>query len=87
MYTIKPLEELDVIDDFLMNAIANDENVSEDFFRTLLSSDKQSFLIQQSPPINNAISWGKLNGFNWSLFMILARSILGKKSFKSMLNM
>lgn len=27
MYTIKPLEELDVIDDFLMNAIANDENV------------------------------------------------------------
>ena len=36
-YTIKPFEELDVIDDFLMNAIANDEEVNEEFFRTLLS--------------------------------------------------
>lgn len=36
-YTIKPFEDLDIMDDFLMNAIANDEEVNEEFFRTLLS--------------------------------------------------
>ena len=37
-YTIKPFEELDVIDDFLMSALANNEEVGEEFFRTLLST-------------------------------------------------
>ncbi len=33
----KPFEELDVIDDFLINAIASDPNVGEPFCRTVLS--------------------------------------------------
>ena len=37
-YTTKPFEELDLMDDFLMHAIANDEDVNEDFFRVLLSA-------------------------------------------------
>ena len=36
-YTIKPFEELDLMDDFLMHAIANDDDVNEEFFRVLLS--------------------------------------------------
>ena len=36
-YNFRPLEELNVIDDFLMNAIANDPDVGEPFCRTLLS--------------------------------------------------
>ena len=36
-YTIKPFEELDLMDDFLMHAIANDNDVNEEFFRILLS--------------------------------------------------
>ena len=36
-YTVKPFEELDVIDDFLANAIANDQEVGEEFYRTLIS--------------------------------------------------
>ena len=36
-YTMKPFEELDIMDDFLTNAIANDEEVREEFFKTLLS--------------------------------------------------
>ena len=35
-YTTKPLEDLDLIDDFLMNAAAGDEEVGEVFSRTLL---------------------------------------------------
>ena len=31
-YTIKPFEELDLMDDFLMHAIANDNDVNEEFF-------------------------------------------------------
>lgn len=34
----KTFEELDIIDDFLMNALANDPDVSEIFCRTLVSS-------------------------------------------------
>lgn len=34
-YIKKPLEELDVIDDFLMNAIATDPEVGEEFCRTI----------------------------------------------------
>lgn len=37
-YTIKPFEDLDIMDDFLMNAVANDEEVGEAFCRTLLTS-------------------------------------------------
>ena len=37
-YTIKPFEELDIIDDFLMNAIAADAEVGERFCRVLLSA-------------------------------------------------
>ena len=37
MYTKKNLEELDVLDDFMMNAIANDPDVAEPFFREVLS--------------------------------------------------
>ena len=33
----RKLEELDLIDDFMMNGIANDERVGEKFFRKLLS--------------------------------------------------
>ncbi len=33
---IKPFEDLDVIDDFLMNALASDEEVGEPFCRTLI---------------------------------------------------
>lgn len=36
-YIKKPLEELDVIDDFLMNAVATDPDVGEEFCRTILS--------------------------------------------------
>lgn len=36
-YNFRPLEELNVIDDFLMNAIANDPDVGEPFCRTMLS--------------------------------------------------
>ena len=36
-YTIKPFEELDVMDDFLANAIANDQEVGEEFYRILIS--------------------------------------------------
>ena len=36
-YIKKPLEELDVIDDFLMNAVATDPEVGEEFCRTILS--------------------------------------------------
>lgn len=36
-YTKKPFEELDVIDDFLMNAAATDQEVGEAFCRTMLS--------------------------------------------------
>ena len=35
-YTTKPFEELDIMDDFLMNAAADDEEVGEEFSRTLL---------------------------------------------------
>ncbi len=37
-YTVKPFEELDIMDDFLMNAVANDEEVGEEFCHTLLTS-------------------------------------------------
>ena len=33
----RKLEELDLIDDFLMNGIANNEKVKEKFFKKLLS--------------------------------------------------
>lgn len=36
-YTKKPFEELDVIDDFLMNAVATDPEVGEAFCRKTLS--------------------------------------------------
>lgn len=36
-YTNKPFEELDVLDNFLMNAIATDENVGEAFCKKVLS--------------------------------------------------
>ena len=35
-YTTKAFEELDIMDDFLMNAAATDEEVGEEFSRTLL---------------------------------------------------
>lgn len=35
-YTIKPFEDLDIIDDFLMNAAACDDEVGEEFSKTLL---------------------------------------------------
>lgn len=35
-YTTKPFEDLDIMDDFLMNATADDEEVGEEFSRTLL---------------------------------------------------
>lgn len=37
-YIRKPFEELDIMDDFLMNALANDPEVREVFCRTLVSS-------------------------------------------------
>lgn len=36
-YTTKPFEELDVLDNFLMNAIATDQEIGEAFCRKLLS--------------------------------------------------
>lgn len=36
-YTNKSLEELDVMDDFLINAVSSDGEVGEDFCRTMLS--------------------------------------------------
>lgn len=36
-YTKKTLEELDVLDDFLMNAVADDGEVGEAFCRCILS--------------------------------------------------
>lgn len=36
-YTNKPFEELDIIDDFLMNLLATDPEVGEDFCRKMLS--------------------------------------------------
>ena len=36
-YTIKPFEDLDIIDDFLMSAAACDEEVGEEFSRTLIN--------------------------------------------------
>ena len=36
-YTTKPFEDLDIMDDFLMNAMADDEEVGETFSRTLLN--------------------------------------------------
>lgn len=35
-YTTKPFEDLDIMDDFLMNVAADDEEVGEEFSRTLL---------------------------------------------------
>lgn len=35
-YTIKPFEDLDIMDDFLMNAVAGDDEVGEEFSKTLL---------------------------------------------------
>lgn len=37
-YTKKKFEELSIIDDFLMNAVAGDSEVGEDFCRTLVSA-------------------------------------------------
>lgn len=37
-YTIKPFDELDIIDDFLANACAGDEEVGEEFSRTLVQA-------------------------------------------------
>ncbi len=37
-YTKKKLEELDVIDDFLMNSLASDKEVGEEFCRVILST-------------------------------------------------
>ena len=37
-YTTKKLEDLNVIDDFLMNCLASDSTVGEDFCRVLLST-------------------------------------------------
>ena len=36
-YTNKPFEELDVLDNFLMNAIATDQEVGEAFCKNVLS--------------------------------------------------
>lgn len=36
-YSTKPFEELDVLDNFLMNAIATDQEIGEAFCRKLLS--------------------------------------------------
>ena len=36
-YTIKPFDDLDIMDDFLMSAAACDEEVGEEFSRTLVS--------------------------------------------------
>lgn len=35
-YTIKPFEDLDIMEDFLMNAVAGDDEVGEEFSKTLL---------------------------------------------------
>ena len=35
-YTTKPFEDLDIMDDFLINAAADDDEVGEEFSRTLL---------------------------------------------------
>ncbi len=35
-YTTKPFEELDIMDDFLINAVAGDEEIGEEFSRILL---------------------------------------------------
>ena len=37
-YTKKPLEDLNVIDDFLMNRLASDQEVGEEFCRVVLST-------------------------------------------------
>ena len=37
-YTKKPLEDLNVIDDFLMNRLASDKEVGETFCRVVLST-------------------------------------------------
>ena len=37
-YTKKSLDEMDILDDFLMNAVATDAEVGEEFCRTLLST-------------------------------------------------
>lgn len=57
-YTIKPFEDLDIIDDFLMNAVASDEEVGEEFSRLLISGllqqklDKIRINIQRVIPAN-----------------------------------
>ena len=50
-YTIKPFEELDLIDDFLANAVADDAEVGEDFCRTLV----QALLQQEVGKINVSV--------------------------------
>lgn len=63
-YISKPFEELDIIDDFLMNAVACDEEVGEEFCRTLVTSLLQRELgkirvnIQKVIPANTPLHRG-----------------------------
>ena len=63
-YIKKPLEELDVIDDFLMNAVATDPEVGEEFCRTILSVllqkpiGKIRIVAQRTIPANTPLQRG-----------------------------
>ena len=54
-YTVKPFEELDIMDDFLMNATAGDREVGEEFCRTLLRGLLQRELGQVQISIQKVI--------------------------------
>ena len=54
-YTVKPFEELDIMDDFLMNAAAGDREVGEEFCRTLLRGLLQRELGQVQISIQKVI--------------------------------
>lgn len=54
-YTVKPFEELDIMDDFLMNAAAGDREVGEEFCRTLLKGLLQRELGQVQISIQKVI--------------------------------
>ena len=54
-YTVKPFEELDIMDDFLMNATAGDREVGEEFCRTLLKGLLQRELGQVQISIQKVI--------------------------------
>lgn len=89
-YTVKPFEELDIMDDFLMNATAGDREVGEEFYRTLLRGLLQRELGKVQISIQKVIFANAPNlEYENGLFFIYFNTTGtkgGNSSMKSLLN-